>query len=86
MLCCDLGRWDEGSGSIVQEGGDVYILIADSLYCTAEMNRNMCICSVTQLCLTLPPHELCLPSSPVHGIFQARILEWIVISYSRGSS
>ena len=22
----------------------------------------------------------------VHGIFQARILEWVVISYSRGSS
>ena len=26
------------------------------------------------------------PGSPVHGIFQARILEWIAISYSRGSS
>ena len=26
------------------------------------------------------------PGSPVHGILQARILEWIVISFSRGSS
>ena len=26
------------------------------------------------------------PSSFVHGIFQARILEWVTISYSRGSS
>ena len=27
-----------------------------------------------------------LPGSSVHGIFQARILEWVTISYSRGSS
>ena len=26
------------------------------------------------------------PGSSVHGIFQARILEWIAISFSRGSS
>ena len=24
------------------------------------------------------------PSSSVHGIFQARILEWVAISFSRG--
>ena len=27
-----------------------------------------------------------LPSSSIHGIFQARVLEWIAISFSRGSS
>ena len=26
------------------------------------------------------------PGSPVHGILQARILEWVAISFSRGSS
>ena len=26
------------------------------------------------------------PGSSVHGIFQARILEWVAVSYSRGSS
>jgi len=26
------------------------------------------------------------PGSSVHGIFQARILEWVAISYSRASS
>ena len=26
------------------------------------------------------------PGSSVHGIFQAKILEWIAVSYSRGSS
>ena len=42
---------------------------------------------VTQLCLTLcDPMDCSLPSSSIHGIFQARILEWIAISFSRGSS
>ena len=27
-----------------------------------------------------------LPVSSVHGIFQARVLEWVTISFSRGSS
>ena len=26
-----------------------------------------------------------LPDSSIHGIFQARVLEWVVISFSRGS-
>ena len=42
---------------------------------------------VTQLCLTLSDSMDCsLPGSSVHGIFQARVLEWIAISFSRGSS
>ena len=35
---------------------------------------------------TLRPHGLCLPGSSVHGILQARILEWVATSFSRGSS
>ena len=36
---------------------------------------------------SLQPHGLCsLPGSFVHGISQARILEWVVISFSRESS
>ena len=27
-----------------------------------------------------------LPGSSVHGILQARVLEWVAISFSRGSS
>ena len=38
-------------------------------------------------CLTLcDPMDYSLPGSSVHGIFQARVLEWIAISFSRGSS
>ena len=32
------------------------------------------------------PMDCCLPGSSVHGIILARILEWVAISFSRGSS
>jgi len=32
------------------------------------------------------PMDCSLPGSSIHGIFQARVLEWVVISFSRGSS
>ena len=42
---------------------------------------------VAQLCLTLcDPMDWSPPGSSVHGILQARILEWVAISFSRGSS
>ena len=42
---------------------------------------------ITQSCLTLcNPLDCILQGSSVHGIFQARILEWVAISFSRGSS
>ena len=42
---------------------------------------------VAQLCPTLcHPMDCSPPGSSVHGIFQARILEWVVISFSKGSS
>ena len=48
---------------------------------------NVCSCSVTELCLTLcDTMDFGLPDSCIHGIFQARILEWIAISSSKGYS
>ena len=38
---------------------------------------------VAQLCLTLHyPMDYSLPGSSVHGIFQARVLEWVAIASS----
>ena len=42
---------------------------------------------VTQSCPTLwDPMDCSLQGFSVHGILQARVLEWVVISFSRGSS
>ena len=39
-----------------------------------------------QLCPTPgDPKDYSLPGSSVHGILQARILEWVAISFSRGT-
>ena len=39
---------------------------------------------VTQLCLTrCDPMDCSLPGSTIHGIFQARVLEWVGISCSK---
>ena len=41
---------------------------------------------ITQLCLTLSdPMDCCLPSSSIHGIFQARVLEWSAIAFSEST-
>ena len=45
------------------------------------------LCSFMKLCLTLcNPMDCSPPGSSVHGIFQVRILKWVAISFSRGSS
>ena len=44
-----------------------------------------CCCLVAQSCLILCDTMDCSPpGSSIHGIFQARVLEWVAISYSRG--
>ena len=48
---------------------------------------NSRISEVTQSCPTLcNPMDYSLPGSYIHGIFQARVLEWVAISFSRGYS
>ena len=51
-----------------------------------DMNKKVKVL-VAQTCLTLfDPLDPSPPGSSVHGILQARILEWVAISFSRGSS
>ena len=50
-------------------------------------SRSITIKVCPQSCWTLcDPMDCSLPGSSIHGIFQARILEWVAISFSRGSS
>ena len=59
---------------------DVFGTINNSMSCY--------YCLVTKPCPTLlgPNGLYSLPGSSVHGISQATILEWVAISFSRGSS
>ena len=41
---------------------------------------------VAQSCLTLSnPMDYRLPGSSIHGIFQAKVLEWGAIAFSKGT-
>ena len=44
------------------------------------------VLSLNHVQLFCNPMDCSLPGSSVHGIFQARIPEWVTISFSRGSS
>ena len=53
----------------------------------STINQGMCCVMLLQSCLTLcDPMDCSPPGSSVHGILQARIMEWIARPSSRGSS
>ena len=61
----------------------------DSLRCGyfSVVNTMPCCAKSLQLCLTLCDlMDYSLPGASVHGILQARILEWVAVPSSRGSS
>ena len=67
-------------------------LVKNEIYCKNKYSLKniyaLCVHAKTlQLCPALcDPMDCSLPNSSVRGILQARILEWIAISFSRGSS
>ena len=59
----------------------------DLFFCRWVLGVSFCIlvaCAPSRV--SLRPHGLQLAGSSVHGIFLAKILEWVAVSYSRGSS
>ena len=55
------------------------------IYHVIDATIACCCCLVAKSCLTLcDPMDYSLPGSSVHGIFQARILEWVAMASSRG--
>ena len=65
-----------------------YILLPGSFWCLINFGIFSCMCAQSlQSCLTLCDTMDCSSAgSPVYGILQARILEWVAISFSRGFS
>ena len=68
-------KWTKMRQELFERGSTVLVIIDWCVYCC---------CSVAQSCLTLCDPKEC--SSSVHGISQARTLEWFAISFSRVSS
>ena len=66
--------------------------IQEHIFCFSNHLKHLssfclCSCSVAQSCITLcNPIDCSLPGSSVKGSSQARILEWVFISFSRVSS
>ena len=46
----------------------------------------VCVCTLSHVQLFCDPMDCSPPGSSAHGVFQARILEWVAISYSMGTS
>ena len=68
-------------------------LLDTASYCLRSISNmllfkaSICVYVSVQSCPTLcDPMDCSLPGSSVHGISQVRILEWVTISSSRGSS
>ena len=62
-----------------------YLLPILNSRCSVYLSYGLVL--VAQLCLILcNPMDCSPPSSSVHGILQARLLGWVVIPFSRGSS
>ena len=69
--------------------GSVYMLIPDlHLWSVSncKCDRDLCVCPLSRVQLLCRPRDCSPPGSPVHGILQARTLEWVTISSSRASS
>ena len=58
-----------------------------NLPCGRPDIKCVCVCLIQKSCMTLCDPMDCSPTgSSGHGMFQARILRWVAISFSRGSS
>ena len=58
-----------------------------TIYSYTSQGVGCCYCLVAKLSPTLcNPTDCSSPGSSVHEISQARVLEWVAISFSRGSS
>ena len=77
-------RWSWILITVTVQNGDKFFYLV--LWHTCSREWSVTVCLVAQLCPILcDPMDCSVPGSSVHEIWQARILEWVVISFSRGS-
>ena len=77
----------EPSGFTISTGDNGRGVWALKVFIRTLIGMNESVLLVAQSCPTLwDPKDYSPPGSSVHGILQARILEWVTISFSRRSS
>ena len=87
--CINFGMWSDfifyvHSQKIYPEIGKA---ARDTAPVKIRITQGHCFCLAAQSCPTLcDPMDCSPPGSSVHGISQVRILEWVAISFSMGSS
>ena len=80
--CSGLVHWDIIINIFLYKGSTVVYYVG-----VLNILKYMCACSIAKSCSALCyPMDCSPPGFSVHGIPQARILEWVVISSSRGFS
>ena len=71
------------TGFICERDLEEFPAMYDSVFRSSYTLSSVCVLNRVWLC---NPMDCSPPGSSVHGTFQARILEWVAISSSRGSS
>ena len=79
VYCCDKENTLWGIMNHLSKGWWRSGLMLDYLKVKVKWSRSVVSDS-------LWPHRRSQPGSSIHGIFQARVLEWVAISFSRESS
>ena len=93
-FCFMFGFWPEACGILVPQPGmePMPHALEGKVLITGPLGKSPGLCSFHPLLFShlvisdssITIMDCSLPSSFVHGIFQARILEWVAISYYRG--
>ena len=64
----------------------IFLVLVNTFEASGRYDHG-CVCKVASVCLTIcNPMDCSPPGSSIHGILQARILEWVAMSFSRRSS
>ena len=66
---------------VLEWGASAFSLLSYERHVSLQSDSVVCACSVVSN--SLDPRDYSLPGFSVHGIFQARIVEWVAISSSR---
>ena len=76
-----------GNGRGVRKWKVSWVTNPNLSYLVVKSNTDCMSANLLQWCPTLwDPMDYSLPGSSVHGILQWRLLEWVAISFLRGSS